>query len=81
MDTPDAIDISGNQTTVDWKMNGIPEFHPSSAPAIKVEDELIDQYQNDGAVLLPGLFVDWVSQLRRGLDKKSRCTRSVCVSL
>ena len=69
MDTPDAIDISGNQTTVDWKMNGIPEFHPSSAPVIEVEDELIDQYQNDGAVLLPGLFVDWVSQLRRGLDR------------
>ena len=62
MDKPEVIDTSGNQKTVDWKMNGIPEFHPSSASAITVEDDLIDQYQNDGAVLLPGFFVDWVFQ-------------------
>ena len=59
----------GNQVTIDWKSNGIPEFDLSSIPQWSADLKLIDQYRSDGVVLIHGLFAEWVESLRRGLQK------------
>lgn len=33
------------------------------------DDQLVEQYQADGAVLLKGLFADWVERLRQGVEQ------------
>ena len=59
----------GNQTTIDWKGAGIPEFDLSLIPDCRVEQDVIDRYQEDGVVLMRGLYRDWVEPLREGLQK------------
>jgi ectoine hydroxylase-related dioxygenase (phytanoyl-CoA dioxygenase family) len=39
---------------------------------LKIEDEVIAAYQQDGAVLLRGVFTDWVEILREGLEKNRK---------
>ena len=34
-----------------------------------VTDQQIDDYHRDGAVVLPGLFADWVETIRAGIDR------------
>ncbi len=37
---------------------------------VEVEDSLVERYQRDGAVLLPGVFSDaWVDKVRRGIAR------------
>ena len=62
-------DLSGNRTTIDWRSNGIPQFDLSEIPHWSGEQELIDRYQSDGAVLMRGVFRDWVKSLQQGLQK------------
>ena len=69
MDGSVKTETSGNQKTVDWKQNGVPDIDLFSVPSVNIEDDIIDRFQNDGAVLMPGLFENWVSQLRSGLQK------------
>ncbi len=60
---------AGNQVTVDWKPNGVPMVDLSTIPSWSVSKELVDAYHEDGAVLIRGVFQDWVEPLRRGLQK------------
>ncbi|MDE0310586.1 MAG: phytanoyl-CoA dioxygenase family protein [Acidiferrobacterales bacterium] len=69
MDGAVTTQSGGNQTTVDWRKNGVPDVDLLSVPSVPVADELIEKYREDGAVLIPGLFSDWVSQLRNGLQR------------
>ena len=62
-------DDSGNRTTIDWRANGIPQFDLSEIPHWTGEQDLIDRYQSDGAVLMRGIFRDWVKSLQQGLQK------------
>ena len=34
-----------------------------------VTEEQIEAYQRDGAVLIPGLFADWVEVIRAGIER------------
>jgi hypothetical protein len=36
---------------------------------MKIEDEVISAYQQDGVALLRGVFTDWVETLREGVSK------------
>ncbi len=36
---------------------------------LTITDTIVEQYATDGAVILPGLFTDWVEPLRRGVDQ------------
>ncbi len=69
MDSEKRVGDRENQYTVDWKKNGIPDFNQVTAPSVEVSSDIIEQFQYDGAVLMPGLFKDWVQQLRRGLQR------------
>ena len=60
---------SGNQVTVDWMPNGLPEFDLSTMPSWSCSHDLVKRYQEDGAVLMRGVFRDWVKPLRRGLQR------------
>ena len=60
---------SGNRTTIDWRANGIPQFDLSKIPHWTGEQDLIDRYQSDGAVLMRGIFRDWVKSLQQGFQK------------
>lgn len=60
---------SFNQTTVDWKPRGVPPFEINAMPSRTVDQAAIERYQSDGAVLLPGVFDEWVDTLRAGLER------------
>ena len=62
-------DLSGNLTTIDWRSNGMPQFDLSKIPHWTGEQDLIEQYQSDGVVLMRGIFRDWVKSLQQGLQK------------
>ena len=62
---------SFNQTTVDW-WRPPPSFGPSQAPPWPVDATAIDRFQEDGAVLLRGVFNEWVEPLRAGLERNLR---------
>ena len=64
-----VVQQAGNKKTIDWKGNGIPSFSDLSIPEWQGDDRLINQYLNDGAVLLSKSFQDWVDPLLRGLQK------------
>ena len=36
--------------------------------AVQVTDEMVRAYQEDGVVLVKGLFADWVEPLRAGVE-------------
>ena len=59
---------SFNQTTVDW-WRPPPSFDPSEVPSWPADTSTIDRFQEDGAVLLRGVFDDWVEPLRAGLER------------
>ena len=59
---------SFNQTTVDW-WRPPPSFDPAQAPSWPADTAVIDRFQEDGAVLLRGVFDDWVEPLRAGLER------------
>ncbi len=61
--------IRGNQITVDWKSAGIPDIDLARMPPWEAVPELVDQYHRDGAILIRGVFADWVERLRRGLQR------------
>ena len=45
---------------------------------VQVSEEMVRAYRADGAVLIKGLFADWVGPLRDGVAKQhgqSRCIR------
>ena len=64
---------SGNAATVDWRVFDdvrplVEETRPHRT-SLELEHEVIDAFQNDGVVLLPGAFTKWVEALRDGLDR------------
>ena len=59
---------SFNQTTVDW-WRPPPSFDPAQAPPWPADTAAIDHFQEDGAVLLHGVFDEWVEPLRAGLER------------
>jgi ectoine hydroxylase-related dioxygenase (phytanoyl-CoA dioxygenase family) len=59
---------SFNAKTVDWR-NPALEINPGTPPDCAVDPVDIDSFQRDGAVLLRGLFKDWVDPLRAGLQR------------
>ena len=62
---------SFNQTAADW-WRPPPSFDPSEAPPWLADTSTIDRFQEDGAVLLRGVFDDWVEPLRAGLERNLR---------
>ena len=61
--------MAANLDTVDWKGSGIPEINLNLIPEGDVEPDVISCFQEDGAVLMKGLFSDWVDTLRAGLER------------
>ncbi len=61
--------MAANQSTVDWKGSGVPEIDLSMIPEGHVHPEKIARYHEDGAVLLRGLYANWVDTLRAGLQR------------
>ena len=59
---------SFNQTTVDW-WRPPPPIDPSEATPWPADTAAIDRFQEDGAVLLRGVFDEWVEPLRAGLER------------
>ena len=57
-----------NQVTVDW-YQGVIDFDPSQAAAYSADPTDIETFQRDGAVILRGLFKDWVEPLRVGFQR------------
>ena len=68
METSTLGASSFNQTTVDWRRPP-PPIDPVLAPPWPEDAEAIDRFQEDGAALLRGAFVDWVEPLRAGLER------------
>ena len=62
---------SFNQSTVDW-WRPPPLFDPAQAPPWPADTAAIDRFQEDGAVLLRGVFEAWVEPLRAGLERNLR---------
>ena len=61
--------MAANLDTVDWKGGGIPEINLNLIPEGDVEPDVISSFQEDGAVLMKGLYSNWVDTLRAGLHK------------
>ena len=59
---------SFNQTTVDWWRPSA-AFDPSQAQPWNADAAAIARFQEDGAVLLRGVFDEWVEPLRAGLER------------
>ena len=59
---------SFNQSTVDW-WRPPPPIDPAQAPPWPADTAAIDRFQEDGAVLLRGVFDKWVEPLRAGLQR------------
>ena len=60
---------SGNQSTVDWKANGIPDINLSAISTWTADSDAIACFQNDGVALIRGAFSQWVEPLRSGLQR------------
>lgn len=62
---------TGNASTVAWRVldDARPLAAATNRPDVEVTDPLMDQYERDGVVLLPGLFTEWVEPLSAGLDR------------
>lgn len=62
---------TANATTVDWR--AIDDVGPLAKatvrPNVELSPEMVRQYQDDGVVLIPGLFSSWVELLAAGLDR------------
>ena len=62
---------TGNTTTVNWQV--LDDVGPLAAaterPHHEVQSGTIDRFQEDGVVLLSGLFREWVDPLAAGLDR------------
>ncbi len=62
---------TGNTSTVRW--NVLDDLGPLAAATrrrhLDLDADLVQRYQTDGVVLVPGLFVDWVKPLASGLDR------------
>ena len=41
----------------------------SAATPVNISQQQIDDFASDGAVFLPGLFTDWVAQIRAAIDE------------
>ena len=59
---------SFNQTTVEW-WRPPPSIDPSETTPWAADTAAIDRFQEDGAVLLRGVFDEWVEPLRAGLER------------
>ena len=57
-----------NDVTVDWQGKGV-SIDTSKIPAFAANQADIEQFQQDGVVLLKGAFFDWVNTLRAGLQR------------
>jgi ectoine hydroxylase-related dioxygenase (phytanoyl-CoA dioxygenase family) len=57
-----------NEVTVNWQ-SSVGHIDTSNAPQYQATPEDIEIYQNDGVVLLRGVFSDWVDTLRNGLQR------------
>ncbi len=60
---------SFNQSTVNWKPHPFPTFSVQGAQQWTTDEAVVKQFEEQGAVLLPGVFADWVDQLRSGLQR------------
>ena len=64
---------SGNAATVEWRVFDdarlLADETRSDRSTAEVDSALIDAYQHDGVVLIPGAFTEWVEPLRAGLDR------------
>ncbi len=63
------IEQSFNQSTVDWKPDSFPTFDACKAPHWRPNEAAVNQFQTDGAVLVAGVFDEWVDTLRTGLQR------------
>ena len=59
---------SFNQATVDWRRPP-PPIDPSQAPPWPEDAAAIERFQKDGAIVLRGVFEEWVEPLRAGLER------------
>ena len=41
----------------------------SASMPVNISQQQIDDFAADGAVFLPGLFTDWVAQIRAAIDE------------
>ncbi len=57
-----------NEATVDWQGAATP-IDTSVMPQYQANAEDIETFQNEGAVLLRGVFSDWIETLRKGLQR------------
>ncbi len=69
MESREHFTTAANQVTVDWKKSGIPDIDPNLIPEENITPEVVFRFQEDGVVLLSGLYKDWVNPLRVGLQK------------
>lgn len=60
---------AANQVTVDWKGSGLPEIDLTLIPEISVEPGVISQFHETGAVVMRGVYREWVDHLRAGLER------------
>lgn len=62
---------TGNVTTVEWRV--IDDVRPlaraTRRPDVEVDPALVEAYERDGVVAIPGAFVEWVDALRSGLER------------
>jgi len=66
---------SFNQTTAEW-WRPPPPLDPAFASPWPEDAEIVDRFQDDGAALLCGAFVDWVEPLRAGLERNLRAPQN-----
>ncbi len=57
-----------NEITVDWHKPGI-VIDTTRLPGFAAKADDIERFRQDGAVLLRGVFTDWVETLRKGLQR------------
>ena len=57
-----------NAATVDWRAD-LPAIDPGRVADWPLDAAAVAAFRRDGAVLLRGLFADWVEPLRRGLQR------------
>lgn len=70
-DATEAVESGSNQTTIEKKDTGIPEFDLSLIPDSRVEQEIIDQYRPDVIVMIQGPSQGRLEALRESLQKTS----------
>jgi len=66
-----ATPTVGNVAGADWRV--IDDVRPLATvidrPAYAADASLVDEFQRDGVVIVPGAFADWVEPLRAGLQR------------